>query len=291
MVGEVVSRGENINDRLATGAIEVRAKSLEIFSSSETPPFAIADWVDANENLRLEYRYLDLRRAPLQRALLMRSRVTQFVRNYLCQNGFNEFETPCLTKSTPEGARDYLVPSRVNPGQFYALPQSPQIFKQLLMVSGFDRYFQICRCFRDEDLRADRQPEFTQIDVEMSFVTPDDVMHVCEGLISGIFADAVGVEVPTPIERLSYDEAMRRFGVDRPDVRFGVELVDLTAYFADTPFRVFQAAHVGAVVMPGAMVLPTPNAYRCPIRHCRDRCDFTCLDVGMSLADVQSGRG
>ncbi len=241
VVGEVVSRGENVNDRLDTGEIEIRANSLEIFSRAETPPFPISEWSDANENLRLEYRYLDLRREPLQRALLMRSKVNQIVRNYLTDNGFAEFETPCLTKSTPEGARDYLVPSRVNPGEFYALPQSPQIFKQLLMVSGFDRYFQICRCFRDEDLRADRQPEFTQIDIEMSFVTPEDVMRVCEGLVATVFNDILDANVTTPIRRITYDEAMLKYGVDAPDLRFGLELVDVTDIAETSDFKVFSS--------------------------------------------------
>jgi aspartyl-tRNA synthetase len=249
VVGEVVSRGENINENLKTGAIEIRAKKLEVFSQSETPPFQIVEWDDSNENLRLKHRYLDLRRAPLQQALITRSKVNQIVRNHLVDNDFVEFETPCLTKSTPEGARDYLVPSRVNPGKFYALPQSPQIFKQLLMVSGFDRYFQICRCFRDEDLRADRQPEFTQIDIEMSYVTPEDVMNVCEGMVAEVFSDVLDVEVETPIQRLTYEEAMRRFGLDNPDLRFGLELVDVTDIAADCGFRVFNS-----VVAEGGLV-------------------------------------
>ena len=254
VVGEVVSRGENVNDRLATGAIEVRAEKLEIFSSSETPPFPISDWADANENLRLQYRYLDLRREPLQRAMLIRSRLNQLVRSYLVDNGFAEFETPILTKSTPEGARDYLVPSRVNPGSFFALPQSPQIFKQLLMVSGFDRYFQICRCFRDEDLRADRQPEFTQIDIEMSFVTPEDVMRVCEGLIKTVFEDVLEIEVETPLRRLSYDEAMLKYGVDAPDLRFGLELVDVTDIAGRTNFNVFSKVVADGGIVRGLRI-------------------------------------
>ena len=254
VVGEVVSRGSNVNENLATGAIEVRAESLEVFSASETPPFPISEWSDANENLRLAYRYLDLRREPLQQALLTRSKINQITRNYLTNNGFAEFETPCLTKSTPEGARDYLVPSRVNPGMFYALPQSPQIFKQLLMVSGFDRYFQICRCFRDEDLRADRQPEFTQVDIEMSFVTPDDVMSVCEGLIAAIFEGAAGRSVSLPIQRLSYDDAMLRFGVDAPDLRFELELEDVTDIAQNCGFNVFSSVVAGGGVVRGLRV-------------------------------------
>lgn len=248
IIGQVVSRGSNINDRLPTGEIEVIGKRLEVFSKSKTPPFQIRENTDANEMLRLEYRYLDLRREPLQRALRLRSKVNQATRTYLTQNLFEELETPYLTKSTPEGARDYLVPSRVNPGRFYALPQSPQIFKQLLMVSGFDRYFQIVRCFRDEDLRADRQPEFTQIDMEMSFVTTEDVMRICEGLMKAIF-NCAGFEINPPFERISYDEAMRRFGVDAPDLRFGLELVDVTEIAGQSGFQVFeQTVSEGGVV-------------------------------------------
>ncbi|MEC9398274.1 MAG: aspartate--tRNA ligase, partial [Myxococcota bacterium] len=193
--GKVVSRGENTSDKLATGDIEVLAHKLEVFSKSKTPPFPIRDNTDASEMLRLEYRYLDLRRGPLQQALVTRSRVNMIVRNYLEENGFLEIETPFLTKSPPEGARDYLVPSRVHPGQFYALPQSPQIFKQLLMISGYDRYFQIVRCFRDEDLRADRQPEFTQIDMELSFVTAEDVISVCEGMMRRVFKKILDIDL------------------------------------------------------------------------------------------------
>lgn len=239
VTGEVISRGGNVNEDMATGAIEVVPTKLEIFSKARTTPFQIRDETDANEMLRLEYRYLDLRRKPLQDALIMRSKVNNIVRNYLVDNNFIEVETPILTKSTPEGARDYLVPSRVNPGKFYALPQSPQIFKQLLMVSGFDRYYQIVRCFRDEDLRADRQPEFTQIDIEMSFITPDDIMAICEGLVSNVFKGVLGHDVQTPFERLPYDQAMLRFGVDKPDLRFGLELVDISEEVRDSEFGVF----------------------------------------------------
>jgi len=253
IVGEVVSRGSNINDRLPTGEIEVLAKSLEVFSKSKTPPFQIRETSDANEMLRLEYRYLDLRREPLQKALRLRSRVNQATRAYLTQNLFEELETPYLTKSTPEGARDYLVPSRVNPGKFYALPQSPQIFKQLLMVSGFDRYFQIVRCFRDEDLRADRQPEFTQIDMEMSFVTVEDVVSICEGLMSQIFKTA-GFDITPPFERLSYDDAMSRFGVDAPDLRFGLELQDVTEIAGASSFEVFKSTVAGGGIVRGICV-------------------------------------
>jgi aspartyl-tRNA synthetase len=238
--GKVVSRGANVNKDISTGAIEVVPTQLEIFSKAQTPPFQIRDNSEANEMLRLEYRYLDLRRRPLQQALITRSKVNNLTRNYFVDNGFIEVETPVLTKSTPEGARDYLVPSRVNPGKFYALPQSPQIFKQLLMVSGFDRYYQIVKCFRDEDLRADRQPEFTQIDIEMSFVTPDDVMGICEGLVKKVFGEILGLDVPTPFPRLAYDEAMRRFGVDAPDLRFGLELIDIADIAARSSFGVFK---------------------------------------------------
>lgn len=247
--GKVVSRGDNANDEIPTGRVEVMATDVHVFSKSNTPPFLIREDTDANEMLRLEYRYLDLRREPLQEAMIVRSRVNQIVRNHLCENGFLEFETPYLTRSTPEGARDYLVPSRVNPGKFYALPQSPQLFKQLLMVSGFDRYFQITRCFRDEDLRADRQPEFTQIDMEMSFVTPDDVIQICEGMMRAVFSQILDVQLDEQFPRLSYEEAVERYGVDDPDLRFDLELVDISDEVADSDFRVFSGtvANGGAV--------------------------------------------
>ncbi len=254
--GEVVSRGTNVNDEMPTGAVEVVPTELEVFSEAKTPPFLIREDTDGNEDLRLKYRYLDLRRPPLQRALLMRSKVNALTREYLLSQGFGEFETPVLTRSTPEGARDYLVPARIHPGKFYALPQSPQIFKQLLMISGFDRYFQIVKCFRDEDLRADRQPEFTQIDMEMSFVDADQIMEICEGLVATIFHGALGLDVSPPFERLTYDESMRRFGVDNPDLRFGLEIVDLAEEVADSEFRVFSGTvqnggAVRAICVPG----------------------------------------
>ncbi|MBA2661140.1 MAG: aspartate--tRNA ligase [Bradymonadaceae bacterium] len=254
--GTVVSRADNVNAAMATGEVEVVPVHLEVFSEARTTPFPIRDNSDANEMLRLEYRYLDLRRKPLQDALVTRSKVNNITRNYLVANDFIEVETPILTKSTPEGARDYLVPSRVNPGKFYALPQSPQIFKQLLMISGFDRYYQIVRCFRDEDLRADRQPEFTQIDIEMSFITPDDIMGICEGLVSDVFTQILGHDVQAPFERIPYDEAMLRFGVDAPDLRFGLELVDLTEEVRNSPFGVFantvaEGGVVRAIRIPG----------------------------------------
>jgi aspartyl-tRNA synthetase len=234
---------------MKTGEIEIEVTELLILNRSETPPFMIDEYTEVAENIRLKYRYLDLRRPALQRNLMMRHLVARTVRTYLDSQGFLEVETPVLTKSTPEGARDYLVPSRVNPGNFYALPQSPQLFKQLLMVSGFDRYFQIVKCFRDEDLRADRQPEFTQIDCEMSFVKSDDVIGTMEGLIAAIFKEAIGLEVQLPMERLTYAEALRRFGVDNPDLRFDLELVDLTALMTDSQFKVFaEVAASGGLV-------------------------------------------
>jgi aspartyl-tRNA synthetase (EC 6.1.1.12) len=233
---------EAINRNMKTGEIEIIARELRILNKAETPPFHIEENSDANEVLRLKYRYLDLRRPNLQRNLMLRHRITKIARDYYDENGFLEIETPFLTKSTPEGARDYLVPSRVHPGKFYALPQSPQIFKQLLMVAGFDRYMQIVKCFRDEDLRADRQPEFTQIDLEMSFVDMDDVMAVNEGFISRLFKETLGIEIKTPLRRLTYAEAMERFGSDKPDTRFGLELVNVSDVVAESQFRVFRDA-------------------------------------------------
>ena len=219
---------ETINPNLATGEVEVVAKELEVLNSAKTPPFYIQDGIDVDENLRLKYRYLDLRRPEMQRNLMLRHKVTKLMRDYMDNHDFCEIETPMLTKSTPEGARDYLVPSRVNPGKFYALPQSPQIFKQLLMVAGMERYFQIVRCFRDEDLRADRQPEFTQLDIEMSFVDADDIMDMTEGLIRHVFKGALGVDLPEKFQRMTWDEAMDKYGSDKPDLRFGMELINMT---------------------------------------------------------------
>ena len=240
--GPVVSRGENINLRIPTGEVEVEGARLERLSAADTPPFKIADEVDATEVLRLKYRYLDLRRAPLQRNLILRHRVTQATRASLTGNGFLELETPILNKSTPEGARDYLVPSRIHPGHFYALPQSPQLFKQLFMVAGFDRYFQISRCFRDEDLRADRQPEFTQIDLELSFADEEDVFQVVEELIGAIWTEARGAAPQTPFPRLPWAEAMARYGSDKPDLRFGLEMVDLGPALQGAEFPPFAGA-------------------------------------------------
>ncbi len=250
--GEVVRRMPGMeNPALATGEIEVVATALEILNEAATPPFPIDRPVDVEENLRLRYRYLDLRRPDLQRNLALRHRVTQAIRSYLDKQGFYEIETPMLTRSTPEGARDYLVPSRVNPGTFYALPQSPQLFKQLLMVSGFERYFQIARCFRDEDLRADRQPEFTQLDVEMSFVDENDVLSLIEGLIAHVFREALGVELAPPFRRITYQEAVDRYGSDKPDLRYDLPLVDVSSQVAGSGFRVFSDAVAKGGVVKG----------------------------------------
>ena len=240
--GTVVSRGADANKSMQTGDIEIDVKELRILSEAETTPFEILENIDTKEELRLKYRYLDLRRPDMQHNFILRSKVAQSVRRFLETEGFLEIETPMMTKSTPEGARDYLVPSRVHPGNFYALPQSPQLFKQLLMVSGYDRYFQIVKCFRDEDLRADRQPEFTQIDMELSFVDADDVMDVNERLIHQVFKETMGVDVQLPIQRMTYKEAMDRFGSDKPDLRFGVELQDLTEVVTGCGFAVFENA-------------------------------------------------
>ena len=232
---------DTINRNIPTGEIEIEASSLEILNTAKTPPFYIQDGVDVDENVRLRYRYLDLRRPEMQKNLILRHKVTKLMRDFLDNRSFVEIETPMLTKSTPEGARDYLVPSRVNPGKFYALPQSPQIFKQLLMVSGMERYFQIARCFRDEDLRADRQPEFTQLDMEMSFVEAEDVMEMMEGLISYVFKGALDRDLEVPFKRLTWDEAMARYGSDKPDLRFDMELVDMSEAVKGSDFKVFNA--------------------------------------------------
>ena len=241
-VGVVKARSGAVNENLATGEIEICVNELRILSESDTPPFPIEENSKTKEELRLKYRYLDLRRPDLQKNLMMRSKVATLTRQFLAEEGFLEIETPILVGSTPEGARDYLVPSRVHPGSFYALPQSPQLFKQLLMCSGYDRYFQIAKCFRDEDLRAARQPEFTQIDMELSFVDVDDVIDVNERLIAKIFKDILDVEVPLPIQRMTWQEAMDRFGSDKPDVRFGMELVDVSEVVKDSEFVVFKSA-------------------------------------------------
>ena len=242
ITGEVAKRGGAVNENLATGDIEVIAKDIRILAEADTPPFPIEENSKTKEDLRLKYRYLDLRRPDLQKNIMMRSKVTTLVRSFMADEGFIEIETPTLCKSTPEGARDYLVPSRVHPGEFYALPQSPQIYKQLLICSGYDRYFQIARCYRDEDLRADRQPEFTQIDMELSFVDVDDVIDVNERLLAKLFKDVIGVDVQLPIQRMTYKEAMERFGSDKPDLRFGMELCDVTDVVKDCEFVVFKNA-------------------------------------------------
>ena len=255
--GRVRLRPEGMaNPNLATGEVEVYVTEWKLLNASKTPPFPIEDRVEAGENLSLQWRYLDLRRRRMTNNIILRSRVAQAVRRHLADNGFLEVETPFLTKSTPEGARDFLVPSRLNPGCFYALPQSPQIFKQLCMVSGLDKYFQIVRCFRDEDLRADRQPEFTQIDIEMSFVDETQVMDMAENLMIHVFHEALGVDLPHPFPRMSWDEAMARYGVDKPDTRFGLELHDVSHLFKQSGFKVFASAKiVKALRVPGGETL------------------------------------
>jgi len=246
VAGTVVSREPGtVNDNLKTGKIEVHAEQVTIINEAKTPPFTISDKTDASEDVRLKYRYLDFRRPVIFETLKMRHQVTKQIRDFLDGEGFLDIETPILTKSTPEGARDYLVPSRVHPGEFYALPQSPQLFKQLLMVGGIERYYQIARCFRDEDLRADRQPEFTQIDIETSFMSQEDIMAMMEKMMSQLMKTVKGVEVPHVFPRMTYDEAMSRFGSDKPDTRFGLELVDLSEIVKDSGFKVFAAAVAG----------------------------------------------
>lgn len=239
--GEVRER-ESINDKIATGRVEIFVDDLRILAKAQTPPFEIVDNTNTNEELRLKYRYLDLRRKKLQDNIIKRSKIAKVARDYFAENGFIEIETPMMIKSTPEGARDYLVPSRVHPGKFYALPQSPQIYKQLLMIAGFDRYIQLARCFRDEDLRADRQPEFTQIDLEMSFVDVDDIMNMAEGFIKREFEEVMGIDIPTPLPRLKYTDAMNRYGSDKPDTRFGMEINDISDMVKNCGFGVFTSA-------------------------------------------------
>ncbi len=250
-IGEVVER-QSKNPKMDTGDIEIKLDAINILNKSVTPPFTIEDESDGGEDLRAKYRYLDLRRNPLQKALALRHRLAHEVRNYLDAHGFMEIETPYLIKSTPEGARDFVVPSRMNPGQFYALPQSPQTFKQLLMVAGYDRYFQIVRCFRDEDLRADRQPEFTQIDCEMSFVEQEDVLNMFEGMMRTMFKNVLGVDIPNPMPRMSWYDAMDQYGSDKPDVRFGMTIHEITDKVKGKGFSVLEdAAYVGAIAVPG----------------------------------------
>ncbi len=242
MVKGTVRAREKANPDLKTGGVEIMPTELRILSKAQTPPFEIVNDSKTNEELRLKYRYLDLRRQPLQENLIMRHKIAKCAREYFYENGFLEIETPMMIKSTPEGARDYIVPSRIHNGKFYALPQSPQMYKQLLMISGFDRYIQLARCFRDEDLRADRQPEFTQIDLEMSFVDTDDIMEMLEGFVKRLYSEVMNVDIPTPLPRLTYDEAMRRYGSDKPDTRFGMEICDISEVVSDTEFVVFRNA-------------------------------------------------
>ena len=257
VVGEVVPRPEgNENPELPTGDIEVTVTELDVLSESAPLPFQLDDNIEVGEETRLKYRYLDLRRTAQAGAIRMRSETNRIAREVLHRNKFVEIETPTMTRSTPEGARDFLVPARLRPGSWYALPQSPQLFKQLLMVGGMERYYQIARCYRDEDFRADRQPEFTQLDIEMSFVDQDDIIALGEQIVGALWKELAGYELPAPVQRISYADAMARFGTDKPDLRFGLELTELTEYFAETPFRVFQAPYVGCVVMPGGADQP-----------------------------------
>lgn len=256
---------ETVNPNLPSGEVEVEGIEIEVLNKAKTPPFYIQDGIDTDENLRLKYRYLDLRRPEMQKNLILRHKVAKLMRDYLDNNNFLEIETPMLCKSTPEGARDYLVPSRVNPGKFYALPQSPQIFKQILMVAGMERYFQIARCFRDEDLRADRQPEFTQLDMEMSFMSVDEILELMEGLIKFIFKGAMDIDVKTPFRRMTWDEAMDRYGSDKPDLRFGMELVNMADAVKDADFTVFRSVienggQVKAINVKGYANIPRREA-------------------------------
>lgn len=283
--GKVRERSaETVNPHIATGDIEVVADTLNILNSSKTPPFYIQDGIDTDENLRLKYRYLDLRRPEMQANLILRHKVTKLMRDYLDEKGFLEIETPMLCKSTPEGARDYLVPSRVNPGKFYALPQSPQIFKQLLMVAGYEKYFQIVRCFRDEDLRADRQPEFTQLDMEMSFIEMEDVLDLMEGLISYVFKGALGVDIPLPMKRISWDEAMDKYGSDKPDLRFGMELINMVDAVSGSDFKVFNA-----IIADGGIVkaINVKGDARIPRRELDGLVDFVAIYGAKGLAWMQ----
>jgi len=283
--GEVIPRSpETVNVKLATGTIEVKAHEIILLNRAETPPFQIDDDCDAGEQHRLEYRYLDLRRPRMQANMAIRHKVTHAARNYLDAQDFLEIETPILNKSTPEGARDYLVPSRVYPGSFYALPQSPQIFKQLLMVAGMDRYYQVARCFRDEDLRADRQPEFTQIDLEMSFVTQDDVIKVAEGLIAAMFEAGMGAKSGAPFARIGYREAMEKYGIDRPDLRFGLEHTDITDLMKQVEFKVFRdPADKGGLVK----VLRVPDGGKLTRKQIDDYTDFVSIYGAKGLAWIK----
>ena len=283
--GEVILRdAEAINPKLPTGEIEVKASDIAVQNRAETPPFLIEDDCNTGEQHRLEYRYLDLRRVPMQSNMILRHKVTHAARNFLDSQSFLEVETPILNKSTPEGARDYLVPSRVYPGSFYALPQSPQIFKQLLMVAGMDRYYQIARCFRDEDLRADRQPEFTQVDLEMSFVDQDDVMATAEGLISAMFEAGLGVKLDTPFNRITYHEAIEKYGLDRPDMRFALEHVDITEIMKQVEFKVFrEPAEKGGLVK----VLRVPDGGKLSRKQIDDYTDYVGIYGAKGLAWIK----
>ena len=285
VIGSVRLRDEEtINENIATGTIEVLAREIEVLNSAKTPPFYIKDGIDTDENLRLKYRYLDLRRPEMQRNLILRHKVAKLMRDYLDDNHFLEIETPMLCKSTPEGARDYLVPSRVNPGKFYALPQSPQIFKQLLMVAGMERYFQIARCFRDEDLRADRQPEFTQLDMEMSFMDVDEILALMEGLIHHIFKGALGKDIEIPFHRLTWDEAMDRFGSDKPDLRFGMELVNMADVVKNADFTVFRSVIENGGQVKAINVKGYANIPRREADHLKD---FVAIYGAKGLAYIQ----
>ncbi len=275
---------DTINENIATGTIEVLASEIEVLNKAKTPPFYIKDDIDTDENLRLKFRYLDLRRPEMQRNLILRHKVAKLMRDYLDEHSFLEIETPMLCKSTPEGARDYLVPSRVNPGKFYALPQSPQIFKQLLMVAGMERYFQIARCFRDEDLRADRQPEFTQLDMEMSFMDVDEILELMEGLIYHIFKGALGKEIKIPFQRLTWDDAMDRYGSDKPDLRFGMELVNMADAVKDADFTVFRSVIENGGQVKAINVKGYANIPRREADHLKD---FVAIYGAKGLAYIQ----
>jgi aspartyl-tRNA synthetase len=283
--GKVEKRLDGMtNPNLETGEIEVIVTDLKVLNKAETPPFLIEDTIDVSENLRLKHRHIDLRRSKLQNNLILRHKASSLIRNYLNENRFLEIETPVLTRSTPEGARDYLVPSRVNPGNFYALPQSPQLFKQLLMISGFDRYYQIVRCFRDEDLRADRQPEFTQIDMEMSFLGEDDIINITEGMMASIFRELLNIELELPFKRILYDDAIDRYGLDKPDVRFGMGLKDISDIVADSGFKVFAS-----VVKKGGIVKAL-NAKGCSDmsrKEIDDLTDFVAVYQAKGLAWIK----
>lgn len=275
ITGTVVKRSpETVNPNIPTGEIEIRGEHIQLLNSAKTPPFPIQDRVDVDESVRLKYRYLDLRRPKMQQTLMLRHKAMQVVRRFLDDQGFVELETPILTKSTPEGARDYLVPSRIHKGEFYALPQSPQLFKQLFMVAGMERYFQIARCFRDEDLRADRQPEFTQIDLEMSFLPLEDVFTMMEEMFVTLWKETIGVKIPRPFPRISYLEAMERYGSDKPDLRFGMELVDVSAALEQNEFQVFQQALQSGGVLK-AIVVP-------------DKADWSRREAEIWVAEAQS---